>query len=441
MLADIFSSDFSKCKSPRDFNRLFFARNLKIADLHKVHDLVKRSSVNVKGRVIPAAIRIGADSLSAPPFLLIAQLHGNEPAGLAGIVFAMALSEAGMLNNPILAVIGNPLAAEQYFSAFTEAPRARQELRDVYRCGLGLGGALLPDMNRIPVNFIEKSPDNHHIQRAQELYHLGKNVAGVLDIHSARGNMRCVTDYRSVDELRFSPIRSVLIGLAEAIGAHSSAQGEAVKTLKTILGALPNIKYQVGIEAGRHEDDDTPYYAAAFTGAFLSATGASKVPSEIKKENGVFDCYYVQPRWSYGDLRAQKDFADEDKIYMVKECRSADLIPKRSDRVIVRRKDGNYQVQTVMQYIVQPAGDLCFATYQYDEMEEMQSGEVVAVAVPSGNEMRTAEKAAGIFFSKPASLYDRDPSVGPWPLPAKNREKIKFCYPSKLKPEKLLTLR
>ena len=66
----------------------------------------------------PAAIRIPAacalEARSAP-FAILAQIHGNEPAGLAGILLAMALAEAGKLERDVIGVIGNPLAAEQYF--------------------------------------------------------------------------------------------------------------------------------------------------------------------------------------------------------------------------------------------------------------------------------------------------------------------------------------
>lgn len=374
-----------------------------------------------------------------PPIAILAQLHGNEPAGLAGILLAFALAEAKMLTRQIVAVIGNPLASEQYFSAFTEAPRARQEMRDAYRCGLGEGGVLLPDMNRIPTDFMERKPDNHHIKRAQELFHIGSHVSGILDIHSARGNMLCITDHKHNSELKDSPIRAVLIGLAEAISAHSSSANTQVKTLKTILSPLPNIEYQVGIEAGRHETEDAPLFASMFTHAFLHTIGASKAkPYTPKKETGQFDCYHVQPKWTYGDLKLQGDFLPDDKIFMAMPCLSDNEIPKRSDRVIVQKKDGAYQVQTIMQYIVQPAGKLLYAVYQYDEMEMLKEGAVVAVAVPSGAALKAPSTAAGIFFSKCSSLYDKDPAVGPWPLLASTRNDVKFCYPCVVKKEKLL---
>ena len=415
----------------------FYEVTLTIADLKKVHDLLLASSCEIGGKTIPGAMLLGPAGKDAP-IAILAQLHGNEPAGLAGILLAMALADAGMLTRPVLAVIGNTLASEQYFSAHSEAPKARQELRDAYRCGLGEGGVLLPDMNRIPVDFMERKPDNHHTRRAQELFHIGNHVAGIVDIHSARGNMLCITDHKHDCELKNSPIRSVLLGLADAIAAHSSNAAVSVKTLKTILAPLPNIQFQVGIEAGRHETDDAPLFAAMFTHAFLHTIGASKAaPYTTEKETGMFNCYHVQPKWSYGDLTVQGDIGAEDKIYMAAVCESAEAIPPRSDRVIVKKKDGAHQVQTIMQFIVAPAGELAYAVYQYDEMEVMKKGAVVAVCVPSGAVLKTPMEAAGIFFSKPAALYDKDPAVGPWPLAAAARAEVKFCYPCLVRKEKL----
>jgi len=438
VLSELFNYDFAKCKGPDELTTEFFEKKLTIADLKLVHDLVHASSADIGGRAIPSAMLIGPKG-NEPPVAILAQLHGNEPSGLAGILLAFALSEAKMLTQQLIVLIGNPLASEQYFSAYMAAPRGRQELRDAYRCGLGEGGALLPDMNRIPVDLMERKPNDHHTRRTQELFHVGNHVAGILDIHSARGNMLCITDHKNNSELKNSPIRPVLLGLAEAISAHSSSGAVTLKTLKTILSPLPNIKYQVGIEAGRHETENAPLFASLFTQSFLHTIGYSKAtPYTAKKEDGIFDCYHVQPKWTYGDLIAKGNFLPDDKIYMAIPCLSDDAIPKRSDRVISKKKDGTYQVQTIMQYIVAPAGKLAYAVYQYDEMETVEEGAVVAVAVPSGTTLKAPATAAGIFFSKCASLYDKDPAVGPWPVAASSRNDIKFCYPCKVKKEKLI---
>jgi len=436
VLKELFNYDFAKCKSPADFIERFFEKKLAIADLKLAHDLVHAANADIDGKSIPSAMLVGPKGKELPIMLLV-QTHGNEPSGLAGALLVFALAEAKMLYQQILILIGNPLASEQYFSAFTEAPRGRQELRDAYRCGLGEGGVLLPDMNRVPVDFMERAPNNHHIRRAQEIFHAAQHVGGILDIHSARGNMLCITDHKNNEELKNSPIRAVLLGLADAIAAHSSAQSP-VKTWKSILAPLANLKYHTGIEAGRHETENAPLLAAMFTQSFLHTIGASKAtPYTAQKENGMFECFHVKPKWTYGDLKASGTFLPEDKIYMVIPCVNDESIPKRSDRVIVKKKDGAYQVQTIMQYIVAPAGALTYAVYQYDELETVKKGEVVAVAVPSGVALKAPETMAGIFFSKCASLYDKDPAVGPWPVMATARGDVKFCYPCDVKMEKL----
>jgi hypothetical protein len=70
-----------------------------------------------------------------------------------------------------------------------------------------------------------------------------------------------------------------------------------------------------------------------------------------------------------------------------------------------------------------------YAIYQYDEMEPVEHNQVVAVAVPSGTEFTAPYAFSGIFLSKSAALYDKDPSVGPWPVHADHISTIKFCYP------------
>ena len=249
LLRDLFNHDFSELANDAQFHALFFTRILGTHELRLICDSICAQSVTLGGKTIPAAHRIKGNNTGAP-YAIIAQLHGNEPAGLAGILLAMALSEAGKLERDIVAVIGNPLAATQYFEAYEKNPHARQETRDAYRCGLSPEGTLYPDMNRIPVDFLTREPNDHHTRRAQELYTICQHIEGILDIHSARGNMLCITDHKHDSELKDSPIRNLLTGLAEAISAHASAT-VAVKTLKTIVSPLPNITSQVGIEAGR----------------------------------------------------------------------------------------------------------------------------------------------------------------------------------------------
>ncbi len=434
LLRDIFNHDFACISSEAEFSRVFFAKTLTQSDMRKTSAYVCAQHVTLEGTAIPAAMRIRGKAHGAP-LVILAQLHGNEPAGLAGILLAMALAEAGLLERDIIAAIGNPLAATQYFESLAAHPHTRQETRDAFRCGLSDSGTLLPDMNRIPVDFLTREASDHHTIRARELHALGLNAQGILDIHSARGNMLCITDHKHDAELKDSPIRALLTGLADAIAAHASAT-VSVQTLKTILHPLPNIKYQVGIEAGRHEAPDAPYNAASFTLSFLHTIGWSEIPPLYKGENGIFEGYAVQPRITYADLDYGDTLRPDDKVYMATPCQSVASVPDRSDTVIVKH-EGHYQLQSLAEFTAKPAGTMEYAIYQYDEMEAIAAGHTVAVAIPSGTEFRTKTAFSGIFLSKSGALYDKDPAVGPWPVGADKISNIKFCYPCIVGPAKL----
>lgn len=399
-LETIYNHDFAQMSNPDNFREKFFSRILTLAELKIIHDYVQKNNITCAGRDIPAAIYLKANPLSsrgsksddASPFVILAQLHGNEPAGLAGIALAIALAQAGLLERDVIGIIGNPLAARQYFAVYEKEPDSPQETRDVFRCGLSETGELLADGNRIPVDFMTNDNGYPHIKRSRELYTLAQNISGILDIHTARGNMTCITDHKHDRDLKYSPIRAILTELAEAISANASAT-ITVQTLKTILSGLPNLTCQTGIEAGRHETPRSPYMAAAFTLATLYNQGITTVKPLMREDNGIFTRYSVQPRITYGDLTCEGTLQADDEIYMAREI--------------------NGRVEN----------------YQYDEMEEVKAGQVVAVARPSGTVFRSPSDFSGIFFSKSGALYDKDPSVGPWPLPAAKLDSVKFCYP------------
>ncbi len=429
ILRELFNHDFSDTANPAEFSKRFFAKTLVAGDLRKICHEMMAASVTLDGKEIPAAMRIPGKS-SDHPYAILAQLHGNEPAGLAGILLAMALSSAGLLERDVIAAIGNPLAARQYFEALEKNPPTRQETRDAFRCGLSDTGDLLPDMNRIPVDFLTRNPDNHHTKRAQELHAIGKHIWGMVDIHSARGNMLCITDYKRITDLKDSPIRAVLTGLAEAISAHASGN-VTVQTLKTIFGTLfhDEMESQTGIEAGRHEDPAAPYNAASFTLSLLHTLGLTSVSPIYVQENGIFEGYHVNPRITYADLHYGDTLRAHDQVFMAKTCQSLASVPERSDSVIVKQSEDIYAIQTVADFTRKPAGTMEYAVYQYDEMESIEKDQVVAVAVPSGTAFTAPKKFSGIFLSKSAALYDKDPSVGPWPVHADHIASIKFCYP------------
>jgi hypothetical protein len=427
VLREIFNQDFASFEDPEKLRKAFFAKNLTLTDLKKVASVVQDSQVAMGGKTVPAAISIPGNRKQAP-FMILAQLHGNEPAGLAGIALAMALSQAGKLERDVVGVIGNPLASLQYFDAWVEAPTARQEIRDPYRCGVDEQGNLLPDMNRIPVDFAKQSASSPHIKRAQELFAIAEKCSGILDIHSARGDLLCITDYKNEKHLKHSPIRSVFINLAEAVGKNASGAAASVRTFKNLTESLPNIECQIGIEAGRHESTGAPQLAASFTLSLLHTLGITKVPPLYDKENGTFERYNVKPRITYADLTREM-LAKDDMIYMVMPCKTIEEIPVKSDRVIVKKKDGSFALQTALEHIIKPTGTLCYATHQYNEMEAIKKGQVLAVAVPSGTVFKAPYDFSTLFISKSASLYPKDPAVGPWPVAAGDISKIKFCYP------------
>lgn len=434
VLREIFNHDFAPGTSPEGFSELFFARQLQLSDISRIHRFLSGCSYELAGVTIPAALRIPGGTPEAPPFLLLAQLHGNEPAGLAGVALVLALSDAGLLTHDVVCAIGNPLAAGQYFEHWHQNPSTRQETRDAFRCGLSPEGRLLPDMNRIPVDFLTRENPDGHTLRARQLYALGSHACGVLDIHSARGNMVCITDHKHDRELKNAPIRALLTGLAEAISAHASA-AVSVKTLKTILQPLPNIEAQVGIEAGRHEAPFAPRHAASFTLALLHTLGFSRAIPLPADASNIFEGYAVQPRITYADLDyPSATLRAEDHVYMARACHALASVPARAEMLVVRHDGGDHVLQSIADFTQKPAGSLEYAIYQYDEMEAIEAGQVVAVALPSGTPFRARDAFSGIFLSKSAALYDKDPSVGPWPVAASKLAEVKFCYPCKVGP-------
>lgn len=389
LLIDIFGHDFRDCTNDA-FAKAFFDKPLSWAQLAKIHDYVLAQDSGG----IPASVRIQSGvATDEKPFAILAMLHGNEPAGLGGIVMAMALAEMGALTRDVICALGNTLASSQYFEAYAKDPNGRQESRDQYRCGVSEIGTLLPDMNRIPVDFLSRTPDTAHILRAQQLHALALNVSGVSDLHSARGDMVCFTDFKHESDLRYSPLRRVLVGLSEAIGAYASAAAVSVQTFKTVLAPMQHIKSHTGIEAGRHEDPNAPMVAASFTLSLLYNLGITKVAPHYTDENGTFERFTVRPRITYADLVADKPIGADEKIFMARETANG----------IVHS--------------------------QYEEMEAVKKGQVMAVAEPSGTLLRAPFDFSGIFWSKAGALYDKDPSVGPWPFTADKLATTKICYP------------
>jgi hypothetical protein len=137
----------------------------------------------------------------------------------------------------------------------------------------------------------------------------------------------------------------------------------------------------------------------------------------------------VLPRITYADLVYGNTLRAHDHIVMARTCHALASVPERSDAVIVKQADDIYAIQSVADFTRKPAGAMEYAVYQYDEMEPVREGQVVAVAVPSGTTFKAPYDFSGIFVSKSAALYDKDPAVGPWPVSADKIDSVKFCYP------------
>ena len=380
LLNNILGNDFSNIENGNELKEKFFAKNLTLSDLRKVHDFMSEQSETIDGREIPAATLL--DASDEPYFILLSLLHGNEPAGLEGILYAFALESAGLLDKPILCVVGNNLASKQYFKVMeTEADKPQQS-RDYYRRGLDDNGEPLPDMNRFPANFRDVAPDTYHANRLQELDYIANYGQGVIDIHSARGNMVCITDSSDDSLLKHSSIKAILVGLTEAIGSAT-----ATATYKTVAGQKDNIKYQFGIEAGTHEDPNSYKIAGEWTCSMLYDLDITKVKPLASEDSGEFFEYRVKEKLNFSDLVASSEIPEGE--------------------VFVTVKDGQ--------------------EYQYDEMEEVQENQVVALSSPGGIELRAPYKFSGIFVTKSSKLFN-DPAIGLYPVTTEELD-TKFCYP------------
>lgn len=381
LLQEIFNTDFSQLNNGEDVKKAFFAKTLTIDDLRKAHDFLSDITTEIDGKPIGSCIPIG-ESKGEPYFILLSLLHGNEPAGLAGILYAFALNEAKLLDKAIMCVVGNNLASKQYFKVMETESDQPQQTRDYYRRGLDEAGEPLPDMNRFPAGFEDAEPDNYHARRLQELDYLADHGQGVIDIHSARGNMVCVTDSSNDSLLKGTSIKAILVGLTEAIGSAT-----ATSTYKTVAGKKPNIIHQYGIEAGTHEDPNSIKIAAEWTCSMLYSLGLTKVEPLHTSDDNKFYEYRVKEKLNFSDFETSAK------------------IPAGETFITV--KDGK--------------------EYQYDEMEEVQAGQVVALSSPSGIELSAAYKFSGIFVTKSSKLFN-DPAIGLYPVTTEQLD-TKFCYP------------
>lgn len=392
LLQRIFRTGFVNCTSGDELNMLFFGRKLSLADLKLAHDFLQSRSANIDGQEIEAAYRVNTKTpTDDPAFMLLIQLHGNEPSGLAAFLYTLALHQAGLLQQPVLVVIGNNFAANQYFEHFKNHPDAPQQNRDIYRRGIADSGNAMADMNRLPLDFKELTPvpEKPYIKRWQELDFIAENTTGILDIHSARGNMVCVTDASSLPPLKNSNIRNILVGLTEAIGSATASE-----TFKTVAGKKSNLTHQFGIEAGTHEDENSFRIAAEFTANLFANIEVSAGPALIETNESRFYEYQVQAKITFADLESSAAINADDSFLTAKEI------------------DGELQ------------------PYQYEEMESIAAGQTVAWSKKTGTMLKTKHAFSCIFVSKSAEIFS-DEAIGLYPV-STDKLDTKFCYPCKV---------
>ncbi len=389
LLHSIFGTGFVNCGNADELNLRFFGHKLDLDDLNLAHDFLQSHSANFSGREVHAAYRINTKTpTDEPAFMLLMQLHGNEPCGLAAFLYALALHQSGHLEKPVLAMIGNNFAAKQFFEHYKKHPDAGQEIRDIFRRGIGENGNALADMNRVPhdLDSLEIDEKKPYIARWKELRFVAENTTGILDIHSARGNMVCVTDSSNNSLLKNSNIRNILVGLTEAIGSATASD-----TFKTVAGKLPNIKHQFGIEAGTHEDISSYRIASEFACNLLHNLGISSAAPLKTNASKAFYEYQVQPKINFADLTASGEFREKDSLITAKDI------------------DGELQ------------------PYQYEEMEKIVAGQVVAKAEKSGATLSAPSEFSAIFVTKSSAIFN-DEAIGLYPV-ATDKMDIKFCYP------------
>ena len=419
LLEDIFGSDFSHLREDAAFIQRFFERPLNLDDLRKVHSFLAASDT----LQIPGISLVGKKKAEDLPFVVMSQIHGNEPAGLAGILLVMALSEAGFLQKSVYLAIGNLIASTQYFEALAGHPNTPQESHDVYRTGLDSIGNPLRDLNRMPPIFMQMDATNDpSMARAQLLYRLGQRSSGLLDIHTARGNMVVITDHTNDQHLLYSPIRQILTNLLASISSATSTL-----TLKQCWEHLPNIESKTGIEAGRHEAPEAPYIAAEFTLSLLYNLGISTLkPPRLSTENGVFSRITVGNKLAFRDLvpDTNQDLLQGEMLYPVKPIRDLSDIPPGTEKLLVEN-NGKLSLQSA----AAPYGTPRYAVYQFEELEPIAADQIVMVAVPSGITFRAPHTFLPLFVTKSAEKYS-DPAVGPWPV-SPERMGEKFAYPCK----------
>ena len=230
-----------------------------IAKLESVLHLL--ADVSAEGA--PSVVKIDSGT-SGPSAAIVACTHGNEPVGLAAIQYL--LSDLILRRGSLYFIIGNPKAAECYFSA---------------TCNIGKEDSRYIDknLNRLPKKDKLTGSTEYEFQRAAELLPILEEVDGVLDLHSTSSDappmLICVDDAstRLVQDSLF-PFEHVITNIQN----HMSDQ--------FLIEYCTQARLRILAECGQHESLDASQRAIDISLAFLHRMGLVEdfAPPERKRQ-------------------------------------------------------------------------------------------------------------------------------------------------------------
>lgn len=480
-LQKIFGTNFREFSgNPEGLRAAFFGHTLTMQDLYQTYKLIADQEIVVdvpeapEGKIsVPAAMCIG-DENAKTAVLQMAQVHGNEPAGLGVLLFGMALSEAGVLNGKIYGALGNHHAASYFWEAWRDQPHIPAAARSPTRTMIGEEDRM--DLNRFRPDRAEKlkedyaafldemlASDNVMLHRGAKLCALARKpeVTLIFDPHTSRqepDGIRTINiSLRQMQLLESGEgvYGGLLRGVPDDIRIFPSGllgklgQSDPKITLKELFEAAKGDKKTpiIGIECGHHETlHDCAPRAIKFYNALLHNMGFSGVrPEGYSADKGQFLRYEVQGRLGLGWL--QGEIKQGDVIYPVKPLASAAEIP-----ALPRPQDVKHKYADPLQVIFTSAkgaslvtaeddagriaiagriakGEKAHLVYQFREMEEIPKGQTVMLGVPSGEALKTPQEMMVFFPTKSSYVYGNKP--GMWPVEVKDvatASKAKFGY-------------
>lgn len=216
---------------------------------------------------IPSVVEIDS-GIAGPSAAIIACTHGNEPVGLGAIRYL--LSDLILRRGKLYFIIGNPEAAQCYFSA---------------DCELGKEGARYIDknLNRLPEKEALADSEHYEFRRAAELLPILEEVDGVLDLHSTSSDappmLICVDEAsaRLVQDSLF-PFSHVITNICEHISG------------KFLIEHCMQARLRILAECGQHECLEASQRAIDIALTFLHRMGLVEDFQAPDKEKEV--AYY-----------------------------------------------------------------------------------------------------------------------------------------------------